>query len=60
LRTELPFQIHSVVIKDAVGDRHIPSSDGTKQVDADTLVNTVCDELGDAFATIINAKDIKA
>jgi len=41
------------VVKDAIGDRDIPGAT------AEVLVETVCAELGDTFATILSAKDIQ-
>ena len=48
-----------VVVKDAVGDRHIPSLDGKSTVTAETLVDVVCTELSDFFATILASSAIK-
>lgn len=42
-----------VVVEDAVGDRDIPG------VKAEDLVRVVLAELGDAFATIVKAADVK-
>lgn len=41
-----------LVVSDAIGDRHIPG------VQAETLVSVVLCELGDGFASIIQAADI--
>ncbi|CEJ56099.1 Putative Amidases related to nicotinamidase [Penicillium brasilianum] len=47
---ELGYDV--LVVSDAIGDRHIPG------VQAETLVSVVLCELGDAFASIIQAADI--
>ncbi|KAF7322222.1 Isochorismatase-like protein [Mycena kentingensis (nom. inval.)] len=41
-----------LVVKDAIGDRDIPGAE------AETLVDIVCAELGDMFATIVQSGDI--
>ncbi|KAF9525943.1 Isochorismatase-like protein [Crepidotus variabilis] len=43
----------TLVVEDAIGDRHIPGAT------ADQLVKVVLAELGDAFATIVKASDIE-
>ncbi|KAL2816628.1 Isochorismatase-like protein [Aspergillus cavernicola] len=48
--SELGYDV--LVVRDAVGDRHIPG------VDAETLRGVVLNELADAFATVIDAGDI--
>ncbi|KAK4046026.1 hypothetical protein OIO90_006635 [Microbotryomycetes sp. JL221] len=50
----------TIVIKDGIGDRDIPSHDGKSVVSAATLVDFVCNELGDGIGTIIQSKDIGA
>lgn len=47
-----------IIVKDAIGDRDIPSADGKSVVSAATLVGTVCDELADAIGTVIQASEI--
>ncbi|OOQ81547.1 pyrazinamidase/nicotinamidase [Penicillium brasilianum] len=47
---ELGYDV--LVVSDAIGDRHIPG------VQAETLVSVVLCELGDGFASIIQAADI--
>lgn len=42
-----------IVVRDAVGDRDIPG------VKAEQLVEVVLAELADAFATVVDAADIK-
>lgn len=49
-----------VIVKDAIGDRAIPSIDGKSTVTASYLVDAVCTELADAIGTIVNVADIKA
>lgn len=49
-----------VVLKDAIGDRAIPSVDGKSVVSAAYLVDAVCTELADAIGTILTVADIKA
>ncbi|KAK4049118.1 hypothetical protein OIO90_005588 [Microbotryomycetes sp. JL221] len=49
-----------VVVKDAIGDRDVPSYDGKSVVSASTLVDTVCHELGDAIGTIVQSVEVKA
>ncbi|CAI7642191.1 unnamed protein product [Penicillium crustosum] len=46
--SELGYDV--VVVRDAVGDRHIPGAD------AETVVRVVLSELGDGFATIVSEK----
>lgn len=41
-----------LVVEDAVGDRDIPG------VNADQLVRVALSEIGDAFGTIVQSKDI--
>ncbi|KAL2826318.1 Isochorismatase-like protein [Aspergillus cavernicola] len=48
---ELGYDV--LVVKDAVGDRHIPN------VDADTLVSVALAEVDDAFGTVVSAADIR-
>jgi hypothetical protein len=48
-----------VIVKDAIGDRDIPSLDGKSTTKAETLVEGVCTELNDFFGTVLQAKDIK-
>lgn len=48
-----------VVVKDAIGDRDIPSLDGKSTTKAETLVDVVCTELSDFFSTILVASDVK-
>ncbi|KAL8276746.1 hypothetical protein RQP46_010855 [Phenoliferia psychrophenolica] len=55
---ELGYDV--IIVRNAIGDRDIPSADGKSVVSAATLVNTVCDELADAIGTVIDAKDVKA
>lgn len=55
---ELGYDV--VVVKDAVGDRDIPSSDGSTTVTASTLVDVVCHELADAIGTVVQSADVKA
>lgn len=55
---ELGYDV--VIVKDAIGDRDIPSADGKSVVKAATLVTTVCDELADAIGTVIHAAEVKA
>ncbi|KAL4875182.1 Isochorismatase-like protein [Aspergillus karnatakaensis] len=47
---ELGYEV--VIVKDAVGDRHIPGAE------AATVVEVVLAELADAFGTVLEAKDI--
>ncbi|KAL3481382.1 Isochorismatase-like protein [Aspergillus californicus] len=47
---ELGYDV--LVVRDAVGDRHIPG------VDADTLVSVALAEVDDAFGTVISAADV--
>ena len=49
-----------VILRDAIGDRDIPSSTGNGVTTAATLVSVVCDELADAFATILPTSAITA
>lgn len=49
---ELGYEV--LVVKDGVGDRHIPG------VDADTLVHVALNELDDVFGTVVPAADIGA
>lgn len=48
-----------VVVKDAIGDRDIPSLDGKSTTTASTLVEVVCTELSDFFSTVLVSSDIK-
>ena len=43
-----------IVVRDAVGDRHIPG------VKAKDLVDTALFELADGFATVLSAAEIRA
>lgn len=54
---ELGYDV--IIVKDAIGDRDIPSQDGKSTVTAETLVRTVCDELADAIGTVVESKDIQ-
>lgn len=54
---ELGYDV--VIVKDAIGDRDVPSHDGKSTVKADDIVQMVCHELGDAIGTVIESKDIK-
>jgi hypothetical protein len=49
-----------VVVKDGIGDRDIPTSDGTGVVKASDIVDMVCHELADAVGTVITSSEIKA
>ncbi|KAE8138975.1 Isochorismatase-like protein [Aspergillus pseudotamarii] len=49
---ELGYDV--VIVKDAVGDRHIPG------VAADQLVAVALNELADAFGTVVSAKEISS
>jgi nicotinamidase-related amidase len=49
---ELGYDV--VIVKDAVGDRHIPGSN------AEEVVAVVLNELADAFGTVVTAKEIGA
>ncbi|KAM0787819.1 hypothetical protein ACM66B_003873 [Microbotryomycetes sp. NB124-2] len=49
-----------VIVKDAIGDRDIPSSDGKSTVSAATLVDVVSHELADAIGTVVQSVDVKA
>lgn len=55
---ELGYDV--VAVKDAIGDRDIPSSDGSTTVTASTLVDVVCHELADAIGTVVQSADVKA
>jgi len=50
--SELGYDV--LVVQDGVGDRDIPGVDG------EYLTSTVLSELGDAFGTVISAKDISS
>ncbi|OGM47254.1 pyrazinamidase/nicotinamidase [Aspergillus bombycis] len=50
--SELGYDV--VVVKDAVGDRHIPG------VEAEQLVAVVLNELADAFGTVVSAEEISS
>jgi hypothetical protein len=56
----MEFGYDVVVVKDAIGDRDIPSSDGQSTVSASTLVDVVCHELADAIGTVDQSVDVKA
>ncbi|ORY92866.1 Isochorismatase-like protein [Leucosporidium creatinivorum] len=58
-RTGFELGYDVVVVKDAIGDRDIPSHDGSSVVKAETVVDVVCHELGDAIGTVVFSKDIK-
>ena len=47
-----------VIVSDAVGDRDIPGEGGLV-IRGDDLTRTVLAELNDAFATVIESKDIQ-
>lgn len=47
-----------VVVRDAVGDRDIPGAEGVLK--AAKLVETVLDELADAFATVVDSRQVMA
>jgi hypothetical protein len=49
-----------VIVKDAIGDRDIPSLDGKSTTSADTLVEMVCTELADFCSTVINSSEVIA
>ncbi|KAK4702973.1 hypothetical protein P7C70_g3246, partial [Phenoliferia sp. Uapishka_3] len=55
---ELGYDV--IIVRDAIGDRDIPSADGKSVVTAASLVNTVCDELADAIGTVILSSEVKA
>ncbi|UZJ52414.1 hypothetical protein CBS101457_001734 [Exobasidium rhododendri] len=59
-RSSMEHGYDVVVVKDAIGDRDIPSLDGKSTVTADTLVDMVCTELGDFCGTVVNSSEIKA
>ncbi|KGO67488.1 hypothetical protein PITC_009390 [Penicillium italicum] len=48
--SELGYDV--IVVRDAVGDRHIPGAD------AETVVSVVLSELADGFATIVSESEI--
>jgi hypothetical protein len=48
-----------VVVKDAIGDRDVPSLDGKSTTTAQSLVEMVCTELSDFFSTIVVSSEIK-
>jgi hypothetical protein len=48
-----------VIVKDAIGDRDVPSVDGKSVVSASYLVDAVCSELADAIGTIVQSSEIK-
>ncbi|GAB1210325.1 hypothetical protein APSETT445_009116 [Aspergillus pseudonomiae] len=50
--SELGYDV--IVVKDAVGDRHIPG------VEAEQLVAVVLNELTDAFGTVVSAEEISS
>ncbi|KAB8261458.1 Isochorismatase-like protein [Aspergillus pseudonomiae] len=50
--SELGYDV--IVVKDAVGDRHIPG------VEAEQLVAVVLNELADAFGTVVSAEEISS
>lgn len=54
---ELGYDV--IIVKDAIGDRNVPSHDGKSEIKAQQLVDMVCHELGDAIGTIIESEDIK-
>lgn len=54
---ELGYDV--VIVKDAIGDRDIPSHDGASVVKAETLVDVVSHELADAIGTVVLSKDVK-
>lgn len=48
---------HSGVVKKAAGDSHVPSTDEKRELGAETLIKSVCDELGDVIATIVHSRN---
>lgn len=56
--SELGYDV--VLVRDAIGDRDIPSADGRETVTAAKLVSTVLDELADAFGTVVGSVEVKA
>ncbi|KAM0749345.1 Isochorismatase hydrolase [Meredithblackwellia eburnea MCA 4105] len=55
---ELGYDV--VIVRDGVGDRDIPASDGSGgTVKGEEVVRVVLDELGDAIGTVVKSEDIK-
>lgn len=59
-RSAMEHQYDTVIVKDAIGDRDVPSADGKSVVEAKTLVDVVCHELADAIGTVVHTSDVKA